>query len=271
MRYYSPDIERQGGTMRRMAGLASVLAALALISGGVTLSSRSAQAAPIELVTGNNYFPYADQSLPQGGLAAAIVTRVFAEMGFEARYAFEGWDEGYAHARDGHYIATFPYVVTPARKRDFLFTQALFDVRPTLFWNVERRHRFMEIGDLAGKSLCVPDGWAVDTYLVPLVNTGQVTRVGAPSMRACFQKMYDGAVDLVSADRRVGGALAATVDKREWTKNRRFSDESNSNHLMFTRKHPQAAQWVRTFDETLTGLRESGALYTLIRDYYAAQ
>lgn len=233
--------------------------------------ARANEGKTVTIVTGNNYFPYTDESLPGGGLAAQIVHRVFADLGFEAEFVFEPWEKGYMESREGRYIATFPYILSAERKKDFLFTSALFEVRPTIFWNVERNLRIIEIGDLAGKILCVPDGWALDGYIEPMVMSGQIDRIHAVSMRACFQKLHDGEVDIVSADRRVGEQLAEDVEARPWIKSRRFSTDSNSNHLMFTRRHPQAAAWVRAFDESLKKLQDNGALYALIKAYYTQQ
>ncbi|MBP5856998.1 transporter substrate-binding domain-containing protein [Marivibrio halodurans] len=225
----------------------------------------------VTIVTGNNYFPYTDESLPGGGLATQIVQRVFADLGFEAKFVFEAWEKGYADSREGRYIATFPYILSAERKKDFLFTSALFEVRPTIFWNVERNLRIIEMGDLTGKTLCIPEGWALDGYIEPMVMSGQIDRIRAVSMRACFQKLHDGDVDIVSADRRVGEQLAEDVEARPWIKSRRFSTDSNSNHLMFTRRHPQAAAWVRAFDASLKKLQDSGELYALIKAYYTRQ
>ncbi len=228
----------------------------------------SAERPTIDLVTGNGYHPFTDEGLPEGGLASAIVARVFDEMGFQARFTFLPWDEGYAKTRDGHFIATFPYILKPERKQDFLYTAALFEVRPTLFWSAERRLRIFALNDLAEKTLCLPEGWAIDAYLNGLTQGGLLRVVEAPTITDCFRRLRAGTVDVLSADRRLGAVIAERVAKGPWTKNRRFSDDSNPNHLMFTRKHPQAAAWVKAFDETFARLKQEGTIYALIKAYY---
>jgi polar amino acid transport system substrate-binding protein len=224
--------------------------------------------ATIQLVTGNAYHPYTDESLPQGGLASAIVARVFADMGFKAEFTFLPWDDGYAQARDGQFIATFPYIVTAARKQDFLYTTELFQVRPSLFWNVTRKLRVNRLSDLMGRSLCVPEGWAIDSYLATMTSGGGLSVVRGASIRDCFTRLHRGDVDVVSADRRLGQTLTKQIAPNRWSTNRRFVQDGVPNHLLFTKRHPQAAQWVKAFDAAFAELRDSGTLFSVIREYY---
>jgi polar amino acid transport system substrate-binding protein len=248
-------------------GLWAVTAVVA--AGGTWIQPASAQDKPIiKLVTGNAYHPYTDEGLPGGGLAVVMVKRVFEEMGFQAEVDFLPWDEGYEAAREGRYIATFPYIVQPDRKQYFAYTTELFQVRPVLFWSVKHRHRIVEFSDVANKTLCVPNGWAIDGYLKPKIGVGDLNPVFAPSLRACFEKLYDGSADLVSADRRLGVAIAEGINPNRWVKSRRFVEEGVSNHLIFTLKHPQALAWVQAFDQTFAALQESGEIYEIVKAYY---
>lgn len=255
--------------MRRVV-LYSLLAGAALVSALLGAPGpASAQDKPvIKLVTGNAYHPYTDESLPGGGLAVVLVKRVFEEMGFQAEVDFLPWGEGYEATREGRYIATFPYIVQPDRKQYFAYTTELFQVRPVLFWSVAHRHRIVEFTDVANKTLCVPNGWAIDGYLKPKVGAGDLNPVFAPTIRACFEKLRDGSVDLVSVDRRLGVAIAEGIDPGRWVKSRRFVEEGTPNHLIFTLKHPQALAWVQAFDQTFARLQESGEVYEIIKAYY---
>jgi len=254
--------------MRGLKGIGTALAAVTLavfLAGAAAAEERPV----IKLVTGNAYHPYTDESLPGGGLAVVIVQRVFEEMGFQAKVEFLPWDEGYAAARDGRYIATFPYIVQGDRKRHFAYTTELFQVRPSLFWSVNRRHRIVNFSDIGGKSLCVPAGWAIDGYLQPMVGAGDLRPIYAPTIRACFEKLKDGSADLVSVDRRLGVAIAESIDPGRWAKSRRFVQDGVPNHLIFTLKHPQALAWVQAFDQTFADLQARGEIYELVKAYYA--
>lgn len=250
--------------MRLSGFLLCLIAAVALLP-----AAQAADSNVVKLVTGNDYHPYTDKRLPEGGLATQIVKATFEAMGFETEIEFLDWQEGYDKAKEGYYLATFPYVVKPERKRDFAYTTELFLVRPYIFWNVERKFRVIEFSDLYGKSLCVPKGWAVDLYLQPFVGSGDIKTISAPTMRACFERLKDGSADLASVDRRLGVAMAKSIEDSRWVKSRRFVKDAFSNHLLFTRAHPQADRWAKEFDRTFNRLRDDGTIYELIKAYYA--
>ncbi|OYU45795.1 MAG: hypothetical protein CFE44_05620, partial [Burkholderiales bacterium PBB4] len=72
-------------------------------------------AQPIELVSGNDYAPYAGSKLEDGGLTTALVKRAFKQMGDEVTVAWMPWAQGYAEAKKGKFSATYPYAKTEAR------------------------------------------------------------------------------------------------------------------------------------------------------------
>ncbi len=141
-------------------------------------------------------------------------------------------------------------------------------MRPALFWNVGRKIQITGAEDLKGRSLCAPNGWAVDDYLKPYVEAGDLRRVRAPSLEDCFERLRLGTVDLVSADQRAGRAITDQIDESPWTKSRRFVKEGAPNHVLFTRTHPQAERWAQAFNAKLAELSEAGAIYAVIKRYY---
>ena len=258
-----------GISVRSMRRVGAVLLGLALAAAAWAPPAAAQTSNTAKLVTGNNYHPYTDETLPQGGIGAAIVRTVFAEMGFDTEIAFLPWDAGYEKAREGHYLATFPYIDRPERRESFAYTDPIFTVRPALFWNVNRKIEIGGPADLKGRSLCTPEGWAVDDYLQPYVESGDLSRVTAPSLGGCFERLELGTADMVSADQRAGRAIADQIDESPWTKSRRFVEDGTPNHVLFTRTHPQAERWAQAFNAKLAELREAGAIYEVIKRYYA--
>ncbi len=69
----------------------------------------------VRLVTGNDYKPFTDQSLPQGGMITAIVNQIFIKMGYIPEIEFLSLSRGYSLSSRGAVLGTFPYVKTPER------------------------------------------------------------------------------------------------------------------------------------------------------------
>jgi polar amino acid transport system substrate-binding protein len=239
------------------------LAGLAALAGPARVDA-------VELVTGNNYFPYSDERVPGGGLATVIVKAVFADMGMDPNVTFLPWADGYAAARDGRYLATFPYIRTAEREVDFFYSEPLFTVRPQVFMNFQTAPGITQISDLAGKTLCVPEGWGVDGYLSEIVDSGQLRVFDRTSIVGCFKLLHDGKVDAISMDRRLGTVAARTIDGQPWTKTRRLTNDSNPNHLIISKGLQGGAEWMRRFNASLEKLRSSGALAELTQRYFEA-
>ncbi|HBM14284.1 MAG TPA: amino acid ABC transporter substrate-binding protein, partial [Rhodospirillaceae bacterium] len=82
----------------------SILVCMVLLVAALT-SPIKAQA--IDVVTGNNYFPYSDERLPNGGLGTLLVTAIIEKMGVPVTVTFLPWDEGYQQTLSGRFVATF--------------------------------------------------------------------------------------------------------------------------------------------------------------------
>lgn len=247
----------------RKASFIAVLALCLMTVGGP-------RAGAVELVTGNNYFPYSDERVPGGGLATVIVQAVFADMGMEANVSFLPWREGYQAALNGQYLATFPYIKTAEREVDFFYSEPLFTVRPQVFLNFRTAPGITQISDLAGKTLCVPEGWGVDSYLSEIVESGQLRVFDQTNIVGCFKLLHDDQVDAISMDRRLGTIAARNIDDAPWTKTRRLTNDSNPNHLIISKNLDGAAEWMRRFNASLEKLRSSGALADLTQRYFEA-
>lgn len=232
------------------------------------VTTNPARAQSVTLVTGDNYYPYTDRRLPGGGLATTIVTTVLQKIGLQPRFVFTSWEDGYEQTKKGRYIATFPYVRTKERAKEFMFSRSLFTARPSLFVNFERAIRIIALDDVVNKSLCVPDGWAVDGYLQPYVSDDRVSVLRAPTMYSCFEKLRSGSVDLVSADSRMGFALADSISASNWTKAFRFSPKGSHNYLMVSRNFPGGALWLEGFNNALSEI-SAKEIQDVIEQYYA--
>ena len=239
-----------------------MLAAIAVIT------PRDAGAETIKLVSGNLFPPYADQRLPEGGLATAIVRAVFARMGDRVEVEHMDWGEGYEMARVGHYLGTFPYIKSGDRKEHFYFSEALFTVRPHLFIHHGQAPFINELDDMVGKAICVPESWATDQYLRGLVKQGQISEVKGANIVDCFAKLHAQEVDGVSVDRQLGSMAASRVDSGAWTKARSFAPWPTPNYLIVSRSFPNGAQKLLEFNKTLQQLQNEGALKIVIQRFY---
>ena len=87
----------------------------------VLLISLSASSNPLpnelHLVTGNDFKPWSDQSLPNGGVITEIVQTAFKQIGITTTIEWLPWKRGYHSVASGQYgdYGTFPYSYSSAR------------------------------------------------------------------------------------------------------------------------------------------------------------
>jgi len=234
----------------------------------VTLFTFAAQAQTISLVTGNNYYPYSDERLTGGGLATIIVTTVIEEMGATPEITYTGWEEGYTAAQAGQYVGTFPYIYSEERHGLFHYSDPIFAVRPYVFVSANQSDGIRRLEHLAGKKMCVPNGWGIDGYLRDMVDSGDITMLTGTNVVGCFQALRDAQVDAISMDRRLGTAAARVVEETTWFRAERMTDNSNSHYVIVSRNVPNAREWLDQFNETLRRLQGLGTITELTAEYY---
>jgi len=170
---------------------------LAAVACGFLLSVSAAAAPGVRLVSGPDYVPFADPSLPSGGLAGALVQAAFAAAGLVTEpVQFEPWKRAYADALAGEFDATFPYIRSGPREAEMLFSDPIYDIVTVALFRAGSGHDYVEPGSLAGLSLCLPIGYAPAAPLVALIDAQaiHVERPSSPDL--CLRELAEGRVDV---------------------------------------------------------------------------
>lgn len=224
-----------------------------------TIGAQSQPAQPLALVTGEDYPPFVDARLPGGGLAVQLVQRVVRQMGTTLTLETAPWRRGYEETLRGRYDATFPYVKTAERERDFLYSDPLFNVRPVVFVPAGRRFPYGGPADLQGRRACVALGYAPPEALQRMIDAGQVERVTAPSAAACPGLLAASRADFFVQDLRIGSALIAKVGLTQTVIPVSEPPFSISEiHFILPRSRADAGALLARFNAALAQVRASG-------------
>ena len=245
--------KRTGASARMLAGSFW----LALISG--------AQAEPVRLTTGDDFPPYTGAALPEGGLATAIVIAAFAHLNQEVALEYRPWKRGYEETKAGEFLATYPYVQSPDRLEDFLYSDPIFTYERILF---ERKHPIASQwpGDLKGERLCIPIGYEIPGPIEDKVIGGNLVHIKPSSMDACFKLLFHNRTDFVLSDRILGLSIARTYfgDGLKQLVEIKPPVTRQSAHLIISRSNPAGLKAITDFNQALASLREAGELDRLI-------
>jgi polar amino acid transport system substrate-binding protein len=245
--------------MTRIACTLAALVGLAALLLSPATGPEARAETPVQLATGNDYKPFADESLPQGGLSTALIRAVYARLGQPVSVSFLPWKRAYLETGKGSFDATFPYVPTADRRAAFHFSDPLFTLEQRPLVRADSDWRADDVADLAGRSFCLPLGYALDPALAELIAAGRLTRHRTERMALCLRMLARGRVDFVPMH-QVQGTASARAEFGS-TAPVRFLDLTLTrtyHHLLIPRGKPGAERAMARFNAALAEIRADG-------------
>lgn len=225
----------------------------------------SALAAPLRLVTGDDYAPFTGKALPAGGMLTQVVRAALQRSSIDSSLDWQPWNRGYLKTLRGQYDATFPYVRTPQREEVFLYSEPLFIAEQHIFSRAGEVIEVDDVSSIQGRRLCYPLGWQPPPIIQQLLDDGQLNRHSPTGLNECARLLLMDRDDFFISDRRLGEtALQLTGVPSERFRRSNSAISSSTLHLIVPRSHPQAAVIIAQFNQGLAQLRASGDYQRLL-------
>lgn len=227
----------------------------------------------IDLVTGDDYKPYSDEALPEGGMVTEIIDKAFRQLDYEPVIDFINWPSGYDLTRRGKFAATFPYAPTDERKQDFLYSESVADTLTYVYWRKGRAFQFQRLEDLRDQRVCRPEGYFHD-FLDGLISSGQIDFYQPKQLDTCFRDLVEGTTDIVVIGELDGVAKIAEMTLTEQVVRSDVAAIVGGLHVIFPKSDPESQALLDRFDSVLRGMRKSGEMAEIaerhLRAYYAS-
>ncbi|WP_415753844.1 substrate-binding periplasmic protein [Pseudomonas leptonychotis] len=228
----------------------------------------SAMGADLRLVTGDDYAPFTGRALPAGGMLTQVVHAVLAESKIDSTLDWQPWNRGYLKTLRGEYDATFPYVPTPQREQEYLYSAPLLVVEQHIFSRVDDPVERVDAQAMQGRRVCSPLGWQPTKVIQDLLDQGVLSRHSPIGIKECARLVSMGRDDFFVADRRIGETalqLIGIAEDEVFRSTERVS--SSSLHLIVPRNHPHGPLIIDSFDAGLASLRASGEYQQVLAGY----
>lgn len=233
-----------------------------------------AQPKPLVLVSGNDYAPYTDSRLTEGGMVTELVKTAFAQVHRTVAMEWKPWARGIEEAKQGKYSGTFPYLLNAEREQDFLYSDEVVAVRSTAFVKAgNNRFDFSNVDSLAGSTYCLPVGWAPTPKLAPMVASGQIKVTTPDSISSCAKLVAFGRADyFVYGDIQVAYALK-TGDLPAGSIAMAVGEPLALTPLYFlaSKALPGSAQLIESFNEGLKAIRKNGLYGKIVKAHSTAR
>ncbi len=241
---------------------------ICLLSIFVLFVCNSVLAESFRLTTGNDFKPFTDESLPNGGIYTEMVKFIFKEMGYETEFEFLPWKRGYMVTEMGEFIATFPYNKNEKRAKVFMFSKPLISYKEHFFVKKDSSFQFTSFGALNNVTYCLPLGHN-SADIQKALDDGRVTVERPPNYSNCFKMIKAGRADFISINPFVGWDTISNLfgHKSDFRSIPIEDMPVSSLHMMFSKNHPKGKKILKQFDQKLGELEKQGVIQEKFKQY----
>ncbi|WP_157314644.1 ABC transporter substrate-binding protein [Chitinibacter sp. GC72] len=232
------------------------------------LGAGMVQAETIQL-TLQEYPPYMGEKLPYQGLLTRVVVAAFAQQKIGVKLESVPNRRAIDGVRMGLYPGGFGWAKNPEREKDLLYTDPVLSLRMVFCQQKGREIAWKKLEDLAGYSIGITSGNFYSEEFDKLSKAGVLQIDTSNSDVSNFKKLHAGYIDLLPIDIEVGPYVLAknlSVAERDKIFCQNQAYWTAPLHVVFSRKNPNSPRWVKSFNQGLRALNESGQLNSLIEN-----
>lgn len=230
------------------------------VSAAVVVAPFLAVADGVTVLTGNDYPPFTDEKLPEGGLATEVVRRTFAQMAEPVEILFRPWERGMIETQAGKYLATFPWSYNAEREKMLAYSEPLYTFSQFYFTHAEAPFRGITDADLQGARVCLALSYNT-SGLDEMIKAGVITLVRPQTLSNCFQMIAARRADVVRTNDRIAWT---TIDNLglERTSFHMIEEpvRTSIQHVLFSRAHPETERLLAGFNAALATLKADGVI-----------
>ncbi len=236
---------------------------------------------PIAIVTGNGYAPFADETLPGGGMMTQLVEMAVFRADPAIVYNLSFINDWQAHIDallpSGAYDLSYPWVrpncdapqmLSPSdqtRCNDFEFSGPFYEIVDGFF--ATRDSGLLSVTSYAGfegKRICRPEGYTTGVLDAAGLMAPAITLMRSEDVEDCFRALSAGEVDLVSVDMEVGDSAVAKLGLIASVGQNPHLSTILSLHVIAHKSNPRAVDMLRQLDAGMIEMYESGEWYDIV-------
>jgi len=248
----------------------------------VTTPGTAATRKKITLLVADDYKPFLDRSLPNGGLLTDVVQKAMEAVDPKEGFSFIWVNDNDAHLDPLISNALLDLAVgwfrpdceanpDAYRCKNFDFSESTFEVLILLFTNKDNPITFNDDSDIVGKVLCRPSGYFthdLDKNGRNWMAEGKITLKSPDTVKGCFDLLMQGEVDAVAINEFTGREALKELglkDRVTVIDTRPLSIEGQ--HLLIHKSHPRGQEILAEFNKGLKMIKESGEYQRIIDEH----
>lgn len=236
----------------------------------------------INILTGSDFWPFTDKSMPEGGVLTHVVRAAMEAADPEQGFAIHWVDDWASHHEpllsNALLDIGFPWFKPDCasdpetyRCANLIFSDSMFEVLMLLFVDKTRPFAFHSAADLQGKVLCRPAGYSTyifDQHGRNWLKDGLITLKTPATPAECLRLLVEGAVDGVVLNEFLGRGKIKELgleDRVIVAQGQPISVDGN--HMVVHKSHPDGPALLAVFEDGLAKIRANGTYQRIIDDH----
>lgn len=244
--------------------------------------------APVVLITGNDFPPFTDESLPGRGMFTELVET--AAIRSETKEAVEvkfvnDWDSHLetllpAMAFDGSFPwskpdCDKPEMLSPGdlnRCTNYIYSDPFYEIVDGLFARPGSGYdTATKYEELLGTKICRPEGYSTAHLDTAGLTEPLITLIRPVKVSDCFEQLMAGKVDVVSIDSQVAADSIKTLGlTNEVAENPNLNDVQ-ALYVVVHKNHPRAAETLDIVNRGLHVMQDSGEWQSIVTEALARE
>jgi polar amino acid transport system substrate-binding protein len=216
-------------------------------------------------MTNGEWAPYMSQKLKHDGFVSDLVVQAFKKEGVDVKWVFLPWKRAFEEAKSGKYAGSAIWGKTDERAKDFLFTKGVVTLKNVFFIKKGSNFSWNTIDDLKNKKLGGIIGYAYGGGIDKAEKAGiiKINRIG--NNAGNYKKLVAGRLDAVLDAVQVGYTTARQAGVGDQVEPYKKPFESREYSVIISKKTPNAAKLVETFNKGLDALKASGEYDAILK------
>ncbi|KAB8027381.1 substrate-binding periplasmic protein [Fluviispira multicolorata] len=154
----------------------------------------------IYLITGNDFTPYSDEKLKEGGMYTYIVKEIFKRLNLNFKIEYLPWARGYEIVKRNKADATFPYAITEQRKKEVKYsTVSLISGKIFIYANIKHKNK-KNVDDFKNKIFCNPIGYYVESAIQKVIDKDELKVITKFDAKSCLTAILKGEADFMASN-----------------------------------------------------------------------
>ncbi|WP_186645639.1 substrate-binding periplasmic protein [Fluviispira vulneris] len=166
----------------------------------ISLNCFSYSSEKLTLITGNDFAPYTDEKLKNGGMYTTIVKEIFKRLKVNYGIEFLPWARGYEMVKRNKADVTFPYAVTEERKKEVKYSSvSLVNGNIFIYANVKHQSK-KNFANFKNTILCNPLGYYKEDALIKLIEKKEIKEISKFDAKSCLLAIIKNEADFMTSN-----------------------------------------------------------------------